>query len=299
MTVDVTYMTDPGCPWGYSSSPAVAVLRWRFGDQLRWRLVMIHISSGEGYVKRGFTPVTMVNQVKPFKMYGMPVAPVIRSRMVGTERACRAVVATRLQFPGREYAVLRALQLAWITSDALLDEDGVIAETIASVPGIDADAIVAALDSPAVDEAYAAELAEVRRAEGSPTHAMGRTATFDGPVRYTAPSLIFERDGRRLDAGGFQPLEAYDVCLANLAPDLERRPAAATVVEALQAFPDGLTTQEVAAIMTPGSVSFLDPTDRRRIEDALVNAVYAGEATRVAVGDDGLWRPAALVGAPA
>jgi hypothetical protein len=260
---------------------------------------MIHISTGAGYVERGFTPVTMVNQVKPFRMYGMPVAPMIRSRLVGTERACRAVVATRLLFPGREYAVLRALQFAWITSNALLDEDAVVAQTICGVPGIEADVVIAALESPEVETAYAADLAAVRSAADSPTHAMGRTATFDGPIRYTAPSLIFERDGRRLDAGGFQPLEAYDVCLANLAPELERRPAAETVGDALRAFPDGLTTQEVAAIMTPGSVSFLDPTDRQRIENALVDAVYAGEATRVAIGDDGLWRPAALLGAAA
>jgi len=37
----------------------------------------------------------------------------------------------------------------------------------------------------------------------------------DGVVRYTAPSILFESaDGRRLEAGGFQPLEAYDVLIA-------------------------------------------------------------------------------------
>jgi protein-disulfide isomerase-like protein with CxxC motif len=36
--IDVTYFNDPGCPWGYSVSPALAVLRWRYGSQLRWRL---------------------------------------------------------------------------------------------------------------------------------------------------------------------------------------------------------------------------------------------------------------------
>ena len=33
--VEVTHFSDPGCPWAYSASPALAVLRWRYGD--RWR----------------------------------------------------------------------------------------------------------------------------------------------------------------------------------------------------------------------------------------------------------------------
>ena len=27
--VDVLHMTDPGCPWAWSASPAIAELRWR------------------------------------------------------------------------------------------------------------------------------------------------------------------------------------------------------------------------------------------------------------------------------
>jgi hypothetical protein len=43
-------------------------------------------------------------------------------------------------------------------------------------------------------------------------------------VRYTAPSVVFELEGRRLEGGGFQPIEAYDVLIANLDPTLERTP---------------------------------------------------------------------------
>lgn len=43
-------------------------------------------------------------------------------------------------------------------------------------------------------------------------------------VRYTAPSVVFETpDGRRVEAGGFQPVEVYDVILANLDPTLDRK----------------------------------------------------------------------------
>ena len=53
-----------------------------------------------------------------------------------------------------------------------------------------------ALDDPAVEAAYQADRAEARTAEGKPTHAQGKAAQSDGPVRYTAPSLIFESGGR-------------------------------------------------------------------------------------------------------
>ncbi len=48
------------------------------------------------------------------------------------------------------------------------------------------------------------------------------------------------------------------MALANLAPDLARRDEPEDPVEALTDFPDGLTTAEVAAIMTPRNA----PIDR-------------------------------------
>ena len=47
---------------------------------------------------------------------------------------------------------------------------------------------------------------------------------------------------------GFQPFAVYDVALANLAPDIERRPAPASVLEALQWAAEPLSTQEIAVL---------------------------------------------------
>jgi hypothetical protein len=60
----------------------------------------------------------------------------------------------------------------------------------------------------------------------------------------------------------------------------------------LAEFPDGLTTIEVAAVMTPGSVTMLTPTDLEKVERALVDAAYEGGARRTPIGDDALWQPA-------
>jgi protein-disulfide isomerase-like protein with CxxC motif len=44
MPIDVIEFTDPGCPWAYSASPALAALQWRYGDQLEWRIVTIGLT---------------------------------------------------------------------------------------------------------------------------------------------------------------------------------------------------------------------------------------------------------------
>src|SRR5689334_16193306 len=153
----------------------------------------------------------------------MPLAPSPRARVVGTGRMCRAVVAVRLGAPGREWAAFRALQFAFFTSTRLLDEDEAIEAVLHEVPGIEVGAVMTALDTAAVEDAYGRDRAEARSAQGSPTHLQDKHATTDGPVRYTAPSLVFEHAGRRLEAGGWQTIEAYDVVVANLIPGGRRR----------------------------------------------------------------------------
>ncbi len=244
--IDVTYFNDPGCPWGYSVSPALAVLRWRYGSQLRWRLVTIGLSEDpDRYVKSGYTPTrSTLGQLMYRARYGMPFALTPRARVLGTARACRAIVAARLLDPGRELAVLRALQFGWFTTTLLLDEDEGIAQALARVEGLDVGAVVGMLDDPRVTEGYEADKRETRKAEGGPTHLQGKARQTDGPVRYSAPSIIFTAgagsDGeRRLEAGGFQTIEAYDVLIANLDPSLGREAPPETPLPALERFPKG------------------------------------------------------------
>jgi 2-hydroxychromene-2-carboxylate isomerase len=285
-SIRVDCFSDPGCPWGYSANPALAVLRWRYGRQLDWRLITIGLTeTGGEYERRGYTAAMMAHAYRSFRRYGMPFAVEPRPRLLGTGRACRAIVATRLLDPAREWAAYRALQFAWFTSTLTLDEDEGIAAALASVPDLDVAAVLAAIESPEVEEAYAADRAQARNAAGSPTEFQGKAAATDGPVRYTAPSLVFSRGDVRLEAGGFQPVEAYDVLIANLDPALERRDAPADPGEVLEAFPDGLTTQEIAAIMRSGN----DSADRGAAEGALIDLAAARRARRTALGDEALW----------
>lgn len=287
--IAITHYTDPGCPWAYSESPALQVLRWRYGSQLRWRIVTIGLAEDpQRYIDAGYTPTRMSASHLMFRhRYGMPFLFEPRARVVATTRACRAIVATRLLAPGREYDVHRALQLAWFTTTLLLDEDDAIARALARVEDLDVAAILSAIDEERVVEEYEADKHKTRTAEGGPTHFQGKARQTDGPVRYSAPSLVFEStDGRRLEAGGFQPVEAYDVLIANLDTTLARREPPTDPLDALAAFPAGLTTQEVAAIMAAGNT----PPDREAAERALIELGGAGRVAREAIGDDALWR---------
>src|SRR5215207_7529142 len=229
MAIEVTHFSDPGCPWAYSASPAHAVLRWRYGDQLRWRLVTIGLTEqADQYTRRGYTPAGSARGYLRFRRRGMPFATQPRARVAATGLACRAIVAARLQSPEYELPAFRALQFAWFTTPLVLDDPDDLATALERVDGLDVPALLGALDSPDVERAYQADRAEARTAEGKPTEAQGKAAQTDGPVRYTAPSLVFSAGGRTLEAGGFQPVEAYDVLLANLDPTLRRTPPSPT-----------------------------------------------------------------------
>jgi 2-hydroxychromene-2-carboxylate isomerase len=272
--VDVTFHIDPGCPFGYSAWPALSVLRWRFGDQLRWRTVMIGLAEDPAeYEAKGFDPTFLATSALGFRKHGMPFAVQVKPRLWATSPACRAIVAVRRSQPGREIEALRALQLAQFNQDVLLDDPADLQRVLAPLGLADA---VDAIDQPEVWAEYEADRALSRSAWQSPAFAQGKTAG----ERYTAPSLVFSFEGRTLEAGGFQPLEAYDVLLANLAPGLERRDPPEDVTEAVEAFPYGLVTAEVAAIAGDDA------------EDRLLEALFARRVDR----EGELWLPARPTG---
>jgi 2-hydroxychromene-2-carboxylate isomerase len=294
--IHATMYSDPACPWAYSESPALRVIAWRYGEQLSWRLVVIGLTEdAQQYADRGYTPLRGALGQLSFRRFGMPFSPEPKSRLSATARGCRAVVATRLAHPGREWDVFRALQLANFTTPLILEDDTQLEAALTTVPGIDARKIIASLDSPEVTAAYEADRADSRSAAGSPAELQGKTSTSDGAVRFTAPSVVFRSNGVTLVAGGFQPVEAYDVLIANLDPTLQRRPAPDSPAPLLERFSSGLTTQEVASLMADGN----DAPDRRAAEAALIGLVAHGRAIREPLGDDALWRPAVLAAAAA
>jgi 2-hydroxychromene-2-carboxylate isomerase len=296
--IRATLFNDAGCPWGYSANPALRVLEWRYGDQIEWRLVVIGLRDEvTEQMARQFDPAGVTRLMVFRTRYGMPFSLQPKARAASTGRGCRAVVAARLLAPGSEFRVMRRLQLANFTTALLLDDDDQLRAALGGVDGVDADAIVSRLDDPEVVEAYERDKAEARTAGGTAIEAQGKASTSEtGVVRYTAPSIVFERDGQRLVAGGWQPALAYDLCIANLDPTITPTPPPETPAPLLERFPDGLTTAEVAALLAQGPdyISDLDAA-----EQAMVTLVANGLASRRSVGNDSLWLPADSARKPA
>jgi hypothetical protein len=249
---------------------------------------MIGLSeSVEAYKKRGFTTQRMaLGYVKFRDDFGMPFDVTPRTSLSATGYPCRAVVATRLIAPEHELSVFRALQFTRFASQLIFDTEEGVRGALARVDGVDADEIVAAISDEATETAYQADRAEIRKAAGSPTEFQGKSASTDGAVRYTAPSLVFNHSGGgSLEAGGFQPLAAYDVCIANLDVTLDRRAEAEDVAEAIDVVGYSLTTAEVASIMAP---HLTDP-DIREAERALITAAGEGKVRGEPLGSSTLW----------
>jgi hypothetical protein len=102
--------------------------------------------------------------------------------------------------------------------------------------------------------------------------------------RYTCPSYELERTAPgpvdwhtadRVDLPGFRPVEAYEAALANIAPELTRRPDPETAEEVLDWAGMPLATAEVAAVCD------------RPITD--VREELAHVAAFAPVGGDGYW----------
>jgi len=236
---------------------------------------------------RAFDPARALARYRVYEeRYGMPFGTRPKERPAGTGRGCRAVVAAGLLNPGSEWPVLRALQFANFTTMLYLDDAESIRKALRAVPGIDADAVAGRVDDAEIVTEYDRQLAEARSASGTPAEAQGKTASSDGRVRFTAPSIVFRQGGRSFVAGGWQPLLAYDIVLANLDPTLERLPSPKSPLPLLEFFDGGLTTAEVALLLADGP----DPVpDVAASVEALSRLVEDGKATRLSVGNDALW----------
>ena len=126
------------------------------------------------------------------------------------------------------------------------------------------------------------------RAARSPSPASrAQDYKLGGPAeerRYTCPSYELERTtpapadwhtAERVDLPGFRPVEAYEAAIANLAPELARRPDPETVEDVLAWAGMPLATAEVAAVCDQG------------IAD--VREQLAKVAGFTPVGGDGYW----------
>ncbi|EHN11607.1 hypothetical protein PAI11_15180 [Patulibacter medicamentivorans] len=290
--VDLVEFTDPACPFAYSAEPLRWRLLWRFGDQLRWTVRMVGLArDAAAHEAKGFTARPNAEVLRAFDRYGMPLAEVEERAPAGSWDACRAIVAAREFATGSELALLRALRIAGLAEARPIDDPAVLADA-GRVAGLEPEALEEWVADETTERAFVADLTAARD-PGPAALALDHKLADVEPDwtgasragsgrRYTCPSYVLRVGGRTAEVPGFQPWLSLETALANLAPDLERRPWAANVDEALAwAAGEPLATIEVAAL--------LDRDDRDEVRALLV---AAGARERPA-GSDGFWTAAA------
>ena len=248
-TLTITEFSDPGCPWAWSAEPFRRKLEWLYGDALEWRLRMVVLAdSPEEYEEKGFTPELMADgSAQIAAEHKMPIDTRVRPRLHATLPACRAVVATRIHAPGRERAIFRALQMRNFKGH-FLDEYETI-ESAARAAGIRPADLFAWERDPEVLVALTGDKRAARQPSPRAAALDHKLATWSGGRRYTCPSYEFGREGGgRVSVPGFQPFAAYEIAVANLAPELGRRPLPSSVEEVLRWAGEPLATQEVAVV---------------------------------------------------
>lgn len=252
--LQIEVFTDPGCPFAWSAEPQRRRMQWLYGDQLTWTTRMVVLSeSPDDYLAKGFDPPKQAVAFGAIgDRYGMPIDASERPRMTATVEACRAFVAARRHAPDRADALLRRLRIHHLVLGNLIDEPAVLASA-ASEAKIDPDDLTTWMAEPGTESA----LREDRRDSRSPLPAgLALDHKLAGPAgerRYTCPSWVLHREGdRSLVAPGFQPVEAYEVLVANLAPELSRREDPESALAVLRWADEPLSAAEVAGVMGIG-----------------------------------------------
>lgn len=243
-TVEVRLFTDPACPFAFSAEPARLRLRWHYGEGLGWevRMIVLTLEAGEAEKLAEGAPGLQ-------KRYGMPITPEPYSRPATSEPACRAVVAARLNAPGTEQRLLRALRVRTMAG-GLLDTAELIAGAAVDA-GLDPDAVERWNNDPATHAALDEDIAAARSPSPSARALDHKLGGPEHARRYTAPSYeLGRRDGTAsASVPGFNPVEAHEAALASIAPELPRRPKPESVTELLSWAEVPLATAEVVAIM--------------------------------------------------
>jgi predicted DsbA family dithiol-disulfide isomerase len=264
---------DPACPWDFSAEPARWRLLWHYGDAIRWQPTMIVLSESTDVMEeKGFTPARMAEAYGWFvRRFGMQISTGERERLAVSVDACRAVVATRLHEPEREEAILRRLRILNMAG-GLLDDPELIASAARDV-GIDPADLAAWVEKPAVEEALREDMRLTRSPSPAALALDHKLAAAGDGRRYTAPSYLISRlddPTRVIDVPGFNAVEGYEAAIANLAPELERRPKPESVEELLAWAGEPLATAEVALVCQ------LELDEARRQLEAAATPVSAG-----------------------
>ncbi len=275
--VQITIYTDPGCPFGFNAQRQELQLLWHYGDGLDiTRRMIVLTERSSSFEERGLSREMVAGHAKRLRSsYGMPMRTDPPDRLAATIDACRSYVGARIHDSERADPLLRALRRRAFSEGEPLDRLDTIHRAGADV-GIVAGTLDAWLADEQVESALREDMAATRAPLPEALALAHRLSRSNGGMRYSTASAVFECAGRRVVMPGFQPFAVYEVSVANVAPELERRPAPKTVEEVVSWAPYPLATAEVAELRGVG------------LDQAREELERAGAKLAAAAGD-GYW----------
>lgn len=265
--VKVTIYTYPGCPFGFNAQRQEAQLLWHYGEGLDIvRRMIVLTEKSASFEELGLTrEMVAANARRLRSSYEMPMVTEAPDRLAATIQACRVYVGARLHEPARADLLLRALRRRAFSEGQPLDELDTIHGAGVDA-GVASDMLDAWLADEQVESALRKDMAATRAPPPEALALAHRLSRANGGLRYSTASAVFERGDRRVVMPGFQPFAVYEVAVANVGPDIERRPPPETVEEILSWAPYPLATAEVAELRGIGITQARDELQRAGAE---------------------------------
>ena len=227
--IDVVEFTDPGCSWAWGTEPKLRLLRWRFGDRLRWRRVLGGLIGDMNNYIESFDPVRAAKRYIPYwkEVYDhthMSYPTRLKWMYSSTEPAGKAVKAAELQSDELGDRVLRRMREQVFVFGEPADTTERILDAVRGIPGLDLDRFDVDLASEAAQKAFREDWEETRRPNRTVLElegdrpGIGRAKETEGHWRYVFPTVLFRHADREATVPGWCDYEEYEAAMEQVEP---------------------------------------------------------------------------------
>ena len=226
--IEVVEFTDPGCSWAWGTEPKLRLLRWRYGDRLRWRRVLGGlIGDMNNYVPEFDAVRNARRQIgywrKVWEHTGMTYPARLQWMYRSTEPGGKAVKAAELQSDEVAGRVLRRLRESVFVFGTPADTTERVLDAVRGVDGLDIDRFEVELRSDVVEKSFREDWEETRRPneyvmnlEGD-APGIGRAKNTEGHWRFVFPTLVFRGPDGEATVPGWNPYERYEEAMDEVA----------------------------------------------------------------------------------
>lgn len=244
--IEVTEYTDPCCSWAWGSEPKLRRLRWEYGHQVSWRLVMGGLVHDATDVYAEMSDLDAGQRLARYwsrvtEHTGAPYPVRLAWPPLTSHRMGQAVRAAGFQGDDMAQAMLRRLREVIFVVGRPADTWERLLDVAMSVEGLDTVAFARDLQSPQAEAAYELDWSETRR-----PNAYVRELEGDWPgigdvkqdrqhQRYAFPTLVVNGESE-LTRPGWIADDDYRSALAAGGVDLDdarELPSPAEAVERL------------------------------------------------------------------